>query len=57
MLKYLKKYWLFAILAPLFMVGEVLADLVQPRLLSTIVDEGFLGLSKNKNKNLPKDSR
>ena len=28
MLKYLKKYWLFAILAPLFMVGEVLADLV-----------------------------
>ncbi|MFQ8902123.1 MAG: hypothetical protein ACLR7D_09730 [Lachnospira eligens] len=33
MLKYLKKYWLFAILAPLFMVGEVLADLVQPRLM------------------------
>ena len=26
MLKYLKKYWLFAILAPLFMVGEVLAE-------------------------------
>ena len=45
MLKYLKKYWLFAILAPLFMVGEVLADLVQPRLMSTIVDEGVLGLS------------
>ena len=43
MLKYLKKYWLFAILAPLFMVGEVLADLVQPRLMSTIVDEGVLG--------------
>jgi ATP-binding cassette, subfamily B, multidrug efflux pump len=47
MLKYLKKYWLFAILAPLFMVGEVLADLVQPRLMSTIVDEGVLGLSNN----------
>ena len=40
MLKYLKKYWLFAILAPLFMVGEVLADLVQPRLMSTIVNKG-----------------
>ena len=47
MLKYLKKYWLFAILAPLFMVGEVLADLVQPRLMSTIVDECVLGLSNN----------
>lgn len=47
MLKYLKKYWHFAILAPLFMVGEVLADLVQPRLMSTIVDEGVLGLSNN----------
>ena len=47
MLKYLKKYWLFAILAPLFMVGEVLADLVQPRLMSAIVDEGVLGLSNN----------
>ena len=47
MLKYLKKYWFFAILAPLFMVGEVLADLVQPRLMSTIVDEGVLGLSNN----------
>ena len=29
------------------MVGEVLADLVQPRLMSTIVDEGVLGLSNN----------
>lgn len=47
MLKYLRKYWLFAILAPLFMVGEVLMDLVQPRLMSTIVDEGVLGLSNN----------
>lgn len=45
MLKYLKKYWLFAILAPLFMCGEVFMDLLQPRLMSTIVDEGVLGLS------------
>lgn len=47
MLKYLKKYWFFAILAPLFMVGEVTMDLIQPRLMSTIVDEGVLGLSNN----------
>lgn len=45
--KYLRKYWIFALLAPIFMVGEVLMDLVQPRLMSTIVDEGVLGLSNN----------
>ncbi|MGN0318648.1 MAG: ABC transporter ATP-binding protein [Lachnospira sp.] len=47
MLKYLKKYWLFAILAPLFMIGEVLMDLIQPRMMSTIIDEGVLGMSNN----------
>lgn len=47
MLKYLKKYWIFAALTPVFMCGEVLMDLVQPRLMSTIVDEGVLGLSNN----------
>lgn len=47
MLKYLKKYWFFAVLAPLFMIGEVSMDLLQPRLMSTIVDEGVLGLSNN----------
>ena len=36
--RYLKKYWFFAILAPLFMVGEVLMDLVQPLLMAEIVD-------------------
>ncbi len=36
--RYLKKYWFFAILAPLFMIGEVLMDLVQPRLMAEIVD-------------------
>lgn len=45
MLKYLKKYWFFALLAPLFMIGEVSMDLLQPQLMSTIVDEGVLGLS------------
>ncbi len=45
MFRYLKKYWLYALLAPLFMIGEVLMDLVQPQLMSTIIDEGVLGLS------------
>ena len=44
--KYLiKKYWLSFILAPLFMLGEVSMDLLQPRLMAEIVDEGVLGLS------------
>lgn len=47
MLKYLKKYWFFALLAPLAMSGEVLMDLLQPRLMSTIVDDGVLGLNNN----------
>ncbi len=45
MFKYLKKYWFYAVLAPLFMAGEVFMDLLQPRLMATIVDEGVLGLS------------
>lgn len=52
MFKYLKKYMLFAILAPLFMCGEVFMDLMQPRLMATIVDEGVLGLSNNNVGNL-----
>lgn len=36
--KYLLKYWYFVILAPLFMIGEVLMDLLQPQLMATIVD-------------------
>ncbi len=47
MLKYLKKYWSYALLAPLFMIGEVVMDLLQPQLMSVIVDEGVLGLSNN----------
>lgn len=39
--RYFKKYWFFAILAPLFMVGEVLMDLKQPELMADIVDIGL----------------
>lgn len=41
--KYLKPYTLFAVLTPLSMVGEVLGDLLQPKLMSKIVDDGVLG--------------
>lgn len=39
--KYLKKYWFFAILAPLFMVGEVWMDLLQPEKMADIVNIGL----------------
>ena len=41
--KYLKPYALFAVPTPLSMVGEVLGDLLQPKLMSKIVDDGVLG--------------
>ena len=40
LIKYLKKYWIFALLTPLTMVVEVWADLMQPRLLETIINDG-----------------
>lgn len=47
MLKYLKKYWFFCLLAPLFMVGEVAMDLIQPDMMADIVDNGVLGSDVN----------
>lgn len=44
MWKYIRKYLIFAILAGLFMVGEVIMDLIQPNIMSKIVDEGVLGI-------------
>ena len=43
LIKYLKPYWIFAILAPLFMIGEVAMDLMQPKLMTKIVDIGLIG--------------
>ena len=45
--KYLKPYALFAVLTPLSMGGEVLGDLLQPKLMSKIVDDGVLGQDMN----------
>jgi ATP-binding cassette subfamily B multidrug efflux pump len=42
--KFLKPYWFSAILAPLLMVLEVAMDLMQPRMIQRIVDEGIAQL-------------
>jgi ATP-binding cassette subfamily B protein len=46
-LRFIKKYWYFALLAAGFMVAEVYVDLVQPRMMETIVDKGILGIGNN----------
>ena len=45
MWKYMKRYLHFAVIAALFMVGEVMMDLIQPGLMSEIVDDGVLGVN------------
>jgi len=47
MWQYIRMYAHYALLAALFMGGEVLMDLVQPGLMSRIVDDGVLGLHNN----------
>ena len=47
MWQYVKRYAHFAIIAALFMGGEVLMDLIQPGLMRRIVDDGVLGLNNN----------
>lgn len=47
MWKYVKRYFPAAVLAALFMAGEVLVDLIQPELMKRVVDEGVLGLYNN----------
>ncbi len=45
MWKYIRQYLPYAVLAALFMVGEVMMDLIQPSIMSRIVDEGVLGVN------------
>ena len=42
MWKYVRQYLFFAILGGVFMVGEVMMDLLQPEIMSRIVDDGVL---------------
>lgn len=44
MWKYIKRYLPYALIAAIFMVGEVLMDLLQPEIMSQIVDDGVLGV-------------
>ncbi len=44
LMKFLKPYWLWATLAPLLMVLEVVMDLMQPRMIQRIVDVGLAQL-------------
>ena len=52
MWKYNRKYFLYVILGALFISAEVLTDLLQPGLMSRIVDEGVLGLGKGDGESL-----
>ena len=42
LMKYLKPYWVFVVLAPALMMLEVAIDLFQPRLLEEIIDVGIM---------------
>lgn len=39
--RFLKPYWFLALVSPLMMAGEVFGDLLQPKLMSKIVDNGI----------------
>ena len=52
MWKYIRQYLFFAIVAGLFMICEVLMDLIQPGIMSQIVDDGVLGISNGGTPNL-----
>lgn len=43
--RFLKPYWRWVVLAPLLMVIEVAMDLMQPRMVQRIVDEGIAQLN------------
>lgn len=47
LVKFLKPYWLWAAAAPFLMMLEVFMDLMQPRLVARIVDEGIARLDMN----------
>ena len=46
-IKYIKPYWHWAAIAPFLMILEVVMDLMQPRMVQRIVDEGIARLDIN----------
>ena len=47
MWRYLKSYAHWAVIAALFMLGEVMMDLLQPSLMRRIVDDGVMAAGEN----------
>jgi ATP-binding cassette, subfamily B, multidrug efflux pump len=47
LVKFVKPYWRWAALAPLLMMLEVMMDLMQPRMVERIIDEGIAKLDLN----------
>ena len=47
LLRFVKPYWRWALLAPLAMIVEVSMDLMQPRMVERIVDQGIAKLDLN----------
>ena len=45
-INYIKPYWLWTLIAPLFMLGEVVMDLLQPELMSSVINEGVIAGDK-----------
>ena len=43
---YAKKYIVLAMLSSAFMIAEVALDLIQPRMMARIVNEGIRGLAE-----------
>ena len=53
MLKYMRKYWIFGVLSAAFMIAEVYVDMMQPKLMADIVDNGILGIGGDGTPNIP----
>ncbi|MBN2548545.1 MAG: ABC transporter ATP-binding protein [Anaerolineales bacterium] len=47
LIRFIKPYWPWAVSAPLLMMLEVAMDLMQPRMVQRIVDEGIMRLDLN----------
>lgn len=45
LVRYVKPYWRWAVIAPILMILEVAMDLMQPRMVQRIVDEGIAKLN------------
>lgn len=47
LMRFLRPYWRWVLVAPLLMSLEVAMDLLQPRMVERIIDEGIARLDQN----------